>query len=140
MVFHRFLTQQGRRAFPLTINVKGNRSMPGTPSPQPSRHSGGEGAGLNCVRPAGPTPGRCAAVHPAEPDAVLDREGVGGCSGPEEVEQAAGVLHLSRGASDTERRMEPTQDADEHTKLARIAIDIPRPQTQPSKSMCRRCE
>ena len=112
MVFHRFLAQQaGARS---AADDHGSRQPRRCVGSVRQRRAGNAEApqtdGATALRGAHAQPPR-AAVHPAQPGAVLNDESVGSDQRTQEVEPPTGILYLPRRAHDSERRMEPTANA-----------------------------
>jgi histidine kinase/DNA gyrase B/HSP90-like ATPase len=127
MVFHRFLTQQGGRALPLTITVQGNaidawdpfaRSESATQKlPKQTRPLRHEGRTHNLrVQPY---------ILPNQVQFSTTRAWEA-ASGPKKWNRQQGFYIYRGGRMIQSGGWNRLRTPDEHTKLARIAIDIPR--------------
>jgi hypothetical protein len=127
MVFHRFLSQQGRRALPLTITVQGNQIDAWDPFAR------GEQATVKLDRQT-VTLHHAGKTHsiPVQPYILPNQMQFSttraweAASGPKKWNRQQGFYIYRGGRLIQSGGWNRLRTSDEHTKLARIAIDIPR--------------
>jgi hypothetical protein len=127
MVFHRFLAQQARRALPLTITVQGNVVEPWDPFARDEQATQKLDKQSVTLRQDGRT--QTIRVQPyILPNQVQfsTARAWEGASGPKKWNRQQGFYIYRGGRMIQSGGWNRLRTPDEHTKLARIAVDIPR--------------
>ena len=127
MVFHRFLSQQARRAQPLTITVQGNQIDAWDPFARTEPATFKLDRQAVSLRHAG----RSSAIH-VQPYVLPNQMQFStqraweAASGPRKWNRQQGFYIYRGGRLIQSGGWNRLRTSDEHTKLARIAVDIPR--------------
>jgi hypothetical protein len=128
MVFHRFLAQQARRALPLTITMQGNPIDAWDPFAREEEHAVKLDRQTISFRHAGRTHNLRLQpyIMPNQVQFSTTRAWEA-ASGPKKWNRQQGFYIYRGGRMIQSGGWNRLRTLDEHTKLARVAIDIPRP-------------
>ncbi|HEY6550787.1 MAG TPA: ATP-binding protein [Solirubrobacterales bacterium] len=128
MVFHRFLAQQARRALPLTITMQGNPIDAWDPFAREEEHTVKLDRQTISFRHAGRTHNLRLQpyIMPNQVQFSTTRAWEA-ASGPKKWNRQQGFYIYRGGRMIQSGGWNRLRTLDEHTKLARVAIDIPRP-------------